>query len=242
MSLPKNGRPRAILACGGWAHPADEIQPPLVELLATRGFAVVVVDDVEDLTAALGAGCELLVVAACWFTMTQDRYTAAQRNEWGVPVDVERQRVLGELIDSGTPVFALHTAVICFDTWPGWRERLGGGWNWQRSNHPPPVHLKVNGCDRQESGIQIEPFTVVDEEYRNLDVAPGSEVVARSGSEHPLMWLNQRAGRRVAVDVLGHDRRSLDIVGHRAAIEVLLDWLLAGEPVAGSNNERTADA
>jgi hypothetical protein len=116
--------------------------------------------------------------------------------------------------------------VICFDAWPGWKARLGGGWNWQHSNHPPPAAINVNACEPQIAGIQIESFTVVDEEYRDLDIAAASEVIARSDADHPLMWLNRSEGRRVAVDVLGHDRRSLEDAGHRAAIDALLDCLL----------------
>jgi len=229
MSSQKRGRPRAILACGGWAHPVDEISDPLVELLAGRGFHVVVVEQPGELTAALGTTCDLLVVAACWFTMTQDRYTTEQRTEWGVPADVDRQRVLSEVLDGGTPLLALHTAVICFDDWPRWHDHLGGGWNWQHSYHPEPTQILVNPDNGPQSRVRIEPFTVFDEEYRSVDVAPTSTVIARSEAGHPLMWLNQTAGRRVAVDLLGHDRRSLNDAGHVAAIELLLDWLLAEE-------------
>ena len=108
MSPQKNGRPRAVVACGGWAHPADETRELLVELIDDRGFDVVVVEEPEELTVALGASCDLLVVASCWFTMTQDRYTQEQRSEWGIPADSERQRLLSDLIDRGTPLSLIH--------------------------------------------------------------------------------------------------------------------------------------
>jgi len=205
-------------------HPPDDPSRAVRELVQERGFAPLVVTDASQLTDALARGCDLLVVAACWFSMEQERYRAEDRAAGGVGADPEREGALAALIDGGCPVLALHTAVICFDQWPGWGERLGGAWDWERSHHPPPGELHIAGV--ADAAISIDPFIVIDEEYRDVPVAPESDVVARTGGGHPVMWLRADDRRRAAVDLLGHDHRSLDHPGHRAALGQLLDWLL----------------
>ena len=224
-------------------HPPDEPVATLSRLLADRGMAVEPVTEPSAVTGALQAPPDLLVVAACWFSMTDARYSDEQRAGWAVPSDPVREQAIADAVAAGTAVLSLHTGVICFDDWVGWEQVLGGRWDWSTSSHPPPAELAIEpvggdidiGSDMEFGGdigggsdINIEPFTVVDEEYRGLRVGDDSRIVARSAEgHHPLVWLIDGSPRR-AVDLLGHDRRSLDHPGHRRLLGQLIDWLLAG--------------
>ncbi|MEO1060481.1 MAG: ThuA domain-containing protein [Actinomycetota bacterium] len=214
---------RALVLAGGWMHPPDEPVAAVRRTLATPAWDVAVVTEPAQVADAVGDGCDLLVVASCWFSMTAERYTDDQRAAWAVHRDARRESALASLADGGVPVLALHTAVICFDGWPLWRDWLGGVWSWDRSWHPEPRPMSV----RAEPGAPVEStsFEPIDEEYTDLDIDPAVVVVARSAGGQPLVWVHEAAGRRAAVSLLGHDHRSLDHPEHRRLLRGLVDHL-----------------
>jgi uncharacterized protein len=214
---------RAVLLAGGWAHPGHDQVTSMSELLAERSFETRVVRDPDDVPAAVDEGCDLLVVAACWFAMADERYTDEQRRDHAVPFSPALDQALARLRDLGCPVLALHTAVICFDGHDTWTDWIGGTWNWTTSWHPGPGPILVQPCD--ETPITFPAFTVLDELYQGLDVTAGVDVVAHA-QEHPMVWLWETESGRAAVNVLGHDRRSLTEPSHLQLNGQLLDWLL----------------
>lgn len=209
-------------------HAAPEPSEILANLATEHDLSTDVLTDPAAVCDALSptaqqADVSLLVVASCWFSMSDERYTDEQRASWAVGRDATREAALLAAAKRGVPLLALHSAVICFDGWDEWGRWLGGHWDWSTSSHPPPTELAV----RPEPGasLAVEPFSVVDEEYQHVAVGPQAEILARSGSGHPLVWL--RDGElRAAVCLLGHDRRSLDQPGHRALLGQLIDWLV----------------
>lgn len=229
---------RAVVAAGGWAHPGDDLVEAAQALIEPQGFDEInVVRDAVSFVAALEQPCDLLVVGACWFSMTDARYTEEQRREYAVHVTPELAEALRQVRDAGCPLLALHTAVICFDGSPLWRDWLGGAWNWQTSFHPPPEPM--HAVPGNHGVLTFEPFAVTDELYQGLDVDSRVTVVAQSEMGHPLAWLNTTPHGRSAVNVLGHDHRSLRNPRHREFNESLLAWLLNGE-TRRSRQSRTA--
>lgn len=214
---------RAVLLAGGWAHPGDDQVSAMSELLAARSFETRVVRDPDEVRAALDEGCDLLVVAACWFSMTDDRYRDEQRSEHAVPFTPELAQSFAEVRDRGCPLLALHTAVICFDGSEAWTDWLGGAWNWDTSWHPEPGPVQVQSA--AATPIEFSAFAVIDELYQGLDLADDVELVA-SAEGHPLVWLRTGSVGKTAVNLLGHDHRSLDDPSHAALNGQLLDWLL----------------
>ena len=180
------------------------------------------------LTAALSKPVDLLVVAACWFGMYHDRYSAEQRSEFAVTLDTQQRSALDGLRQQGCPLLAMHTAPICFDGWEPWHRWLGGTWDWATSWHPEPAALDL--LPASDSPLAAEPFQVVDEEYQELIVDASAQLVASSERGHPLVWINESELGRSAVNLLGHDRRSLGNPAHQSLNNTLLDWLIQGSP------------
>ena len=124
----------------------------------------------------------------------------------------------------------MHGASICFDDWPGWRDVLGGVWDWERSSHPPigdaPVRVSMTGVAHPiVDGLR--DFDVVDEVYGFLDTVPdvkGLATSTHSGAAHPLVWAREVEGGRVVYDALGHDERSYEVPEHRALIQRAARW------------------
>ena len=212
----------AVLLAGGWAHPGHDQVAAMCDLLAERSFETRVVLDPAEAPAALDEGCDLLVVAACWFAMTDARYTDEQRRDHAVPLSSALAQSLTRLRDQGCPVFALHTAVICFDGHDTWTDWLGGSWNWETSWHPEPGSILVQPADA--TPIEFSRFAVVDELYQGLDLTEDVDLVAADG--HPLVWLHTTDSGKAAVNLLGHDERSLGDPAHRDLNGQLIDWLV----------------
>lgn len=213
-------------------HPPAPMEGALTELLAARATSLSVVTDPtaasDAIDAAMAGSCDLLVVSACWFSMTQDRYSDQQRAVNAVGPARQPRRAIEDAWRGGCPVLALHTGIISFDDWAAWPMILGGRWNWETSWHPPPGPLHV--VPEPGATVAVEPFSVVDEEYQGLEVLPSSRVVARSENGHPLLWTSQQAGGRAAVSLLGHDSGSLREPRHQAALHGLIDWLTEDGP------------
>jgi len=67
----------------------------------------------------------------------------------GLLRDAAIESTITQDIEGGGGLLALHTAVICFDDWAGWKALLGGQWRWgrvvaRRSNVP---RLRCAGND-----------------------------------------------------------------------------------------------
>jgi hypothetical protein len=215
---------RAVLFAGGWAHPGKDLIAAVQGLLFPRGIDVAVVTNAADAASEVDAGCDLLVVGSCWFSMTDERYNEEQRAEFAVKFAAPLRASLQRLKDAGCPLLALHTAVICFDGADLWSDWLGGSWNWETSWHPAPEPMAVKPVSNDT--LEVEEFAVTDELYQGLDVHDEVTLAAESAAGDPLVWLNETGVGRSAVNLLGHDFRSLDHPGHEALNNQLLDWLL----------------
>jgi len=213
----------AVVLAGGWAHPGRDLIAAMTELLGSHGFNVVAVTEPGNVLEAITASCDLLVNGACWFGMTEDRYSEDQRVENAVKLDAVTAAALDQLRTNGVPLLAMHTAVICFDGWRPWRQWLGGTWDWNTSWHPEPADLTISPT--VNASLAFDEFVVRDELYRDLIVDDDVHQIAQSGG-HPLIWLHETSLGKCAVNLLGHDRRSLDVPAHRALNARLLDWLV----------------
>ncbi|WP_436795083.1 ThuA domain-containing protein [Actinospongicola halichondriae] len=210
-----------LLLTGGRGHPAEATAATLTQAFGDLGLGVDATDDVEGGLERLDAGRHvLLAVNALQFTMTDPRYDEVREAEAFTLSPAGRSSIEAWHAGGG-PILAIHTALLCFDDWPGWASIVGGRWDWSRSSHPPIGTVEVQAGDHD--------FTVVDECYQDLDIDPGVEVVAASAGGHPLAWFRPRfrdqGSGAVAVDLLGHDHRSLDHPGHRRLLRGLVERL-----------------
>lgn len=225
----------AVVLSGGYAHPFDETSASLAEALARAGLGSRVETSVEAVLAAL-PGARLLAVNALRWSMTQDPKYAPHRALHAGELDDAQLAAMAAHVAGGGALLALHTATICWDTQPGWRALIGGGWRWGRSHHPPlgPVAVALTPEGR-DLAAGPATFELIDEAYHALDPDPDCTVraVATAGGEpQPVAWTRRHGRGRVAVDALGHDRRSLDAPGHAALLAGLIGWVLGQAPYA----------
>lgn len=221
------GAPRLILYSDGYNHPFARSSEALAQIARGLGLSVSITADLADALTQLRAGRDVLAINALRWSMTQFERYAADRPHWAGSLSSEHLAAMANHVERGGGLLAMHTAVICWDNQPGWLDLLGGGWNWDRSYHPPLGAITV-----QPSPAFAAPFETVDEVYHNLDPAADCEIVATADAgegPQPVAWQRRRGSGRIVVDALGHDERSLGAAGHIAILEAMLNWLSNAE-------------
>jgi len=239
---------RNLLITGGWAHPFDRAAPVLANIIDStfeQRMQSTVVWDLPDARDALAVeDFDLITVFACWFTMRDPRYSAEQRTTWARSIDLDLRELLLAHRDAGRPLFAMHTATICFDEWPQWGEWLGGQWDWKASYHPPIGDVSLTARMHHPIVSGVGDFTVVDECYSKLNISSSVLRLAEGQTKHHdaaecLLWCKEDRGR-VVYDALGHDVASLTSDAHQRLIRQAVAWLLDEVSVDARASSKTS--
>ncbi len=223
---------KAIILAGGYAHPFAETGAALSNLADRAGLASILYGEVEPALAQLRSQ-DLLVVNALWWSMSQHPKYAPHRVAHARDLPPGAMNAMARHVALGGGLLAIHTATICWDREPRWKELLGGGWTWGRSHHPPlgEVTVAPTAAGAALSG-SAAPFALVDECYHGLDPGIDCEILAHAGAggdppAQPVVWRRRVGAGRVAVDALGHDAASLAAPSHAALLLGLLRWCAA---------------
>lgn len=233
---------RGLLLSGGPTHDFDATSGAVVDLLGEEGIATTVLTDPADAVDELrragdgsAAPVALLAVNALRWGMAQERY-APFRAEHAFHLADGDAAVLDDFVRSGGGLLALHTAVICFDAHPVWRELCGAAWDWASSTHPPygpsAVHVSERGRAHPLTA-GLDDFAVDDEVYGFLDEVDGLEPLLtghHGGRDHPLLWARTVGEGRVVTDLLGHGPGSFEHPAHREVLRRAARWAIGAVP------------
>lgn len=221
---------RNLILTGGIGHPFADASAALADILATEGIVSTITEDIEQGLSDLGGFDLVTVYALRWRMLVGEKY-APHRQQWAFSLSDAGREALSSFVDAGGGLVALHTAMVCFDDWPAWRTLLGAQWIWGRSAHPPfgPVEATPTGIPHPITD-GTPPFALKDEVYGHLGMEPGVEplLVGDAGAgSWPLLWARPVGRGRVFVDLLGHDRASLEQPTHRELIRRGARWAAA---------------
>lgn len=227
-------RHNVVLSCGP-VHDFAGTSAELADIAASLGAGTTVVGDVGSAAALLsgrGDGApptSLTVNALVW---SAGGPAAARLGEpTGPPATPSDLGAVDRFVRDGGGLLALHTAVICFDGEPLWRELCGAVWDWTTSSHPPegPVQVAPTvAAAGHPVTATAEPCTVHDELYGPLDTV--QDVVPLltgtvDGTTRPVLWARRVGRGRVVTDLLGHGVESLRHPVHRRVLAAALDWI-----------------
>jgi hypothetical protein len=244
---------RNLLLTGGIRHPFEDASAALADILADAGIRSDVTLDIDGGLARLDRSAyDMVTVFALRWRMLGDPKYAPHRDAWAFTLSPPGRDALRRFVAGGGALFGLHTACLCFDDWPGWRDLLGGVWRWGASFHPPRGRVLVRPTgDGHPVVAGVEPFEVMDEVYSNLDMAGDAQplLVARAeagnagdsgdpGLSWPVLWVRETGAGRVVCDALGHDRASLEQPDHRRIITRAAAWAIGADD-AGPGPEPT---
>jgi type 1 glutamine amidotransferase len=220
---------RNLILTGGFSHSFPDAAPALADVLADAGFASTITEHIEAGIASLAEGAfDLVTVYALrWRMLTGEKYQP-YRAQWAFSLSEAGRQTLTRFVETGGGLLALHTAAICFDDWPEWRQLIGGAWIWGRSSHPPLGPVPVTpGPGTHAITAEVPPFELRDEVYGNLDMEAGVEPLlmgdAGAGS-WPLLWARPVGKGRVVTDLLGHDRAAIEQPVHRRILTRSAQW------------------
>lgn len=175
-------------------------------MLAEHGISSEICDIPTGLARLSDETFDLVTINGLAFSMTQAEKYAPLRDEWAFSIDADVQAALHDHVLQGRGVLGIHTAAICFDTWPVWGDLLGVRWVWGQSGHPAPADLHVS-----HDGAE---FDIFDELYTGLALHPDTKVQATAhlrsgGPSEPVLTAKGNA----AYLALGHDLRSVRAPG-----------------------------
>ncbi len=223
--------PRAVIVTGGIYHDFAAIGDFLSKTLAEAGFAVDLHCTVaEGLTNFIANPGSLLVLHALSFSMVQHEKYAPYRAQYAYSPPAPVQAALIKHLARGGGILGLHTASICFDTWPTWNTLLGVEWVWGVSYHPPPGPVTVIWeADPHPLTHGLPNFALTDELYCSLRVAEDARVLARARAEEnaelqPVVIIREKGAGRVVYSALGHDVAALAVPAYRAFLERAARW------------------
>jgi type 1 glutamine amidotransferase len=218
-----------VLLSGGIFHPFDDTSALLADLLRPLGVETVVTEDVAEAVAELDGADLLTLNALRWRMMNHDKY-APYRKRWAFEMPERSAARIEAFVEAGGGLLALHTASICFDTWYGYGQLLGGLWRWGATWHPDagPVHVRARG---QHAVVdELGPFELNDEVYHDLALGPNArpllEARVSGGPWQTVAWCHEPGEGRVVYDALGHGPESFACAEHRRFLERSVRWLL----------------
>ena len=165
-----------LILTGGINHDFLDTAHAIAEVLAEAQFRSTIIDD-------LSAGFKMLdnsdfdlvtLFALRWRMLDDDKYIP-DRARWAYEISDRDRHILSDHVINGGGLLGLHTAAICFDTWPEWPELLGAAWVWRETFHPPPAELLVRkaGDHAVSSILQY----LLQEERIGFSRKPGGAVV-----------------------------------------------------------------
>lgn len=221
---------RNLILTGGIGHPFADAAPALDAVLAGAGIVSTVTEDIEGGLEELDrGGFDLVTVYALRWRMLGSEKYAPHRDAWAFSLSPDGRDRLTRFVTGGGGLLGLHTALVCFDDWPGWADLLGARWVWGRSGHPPlgPVTLRPTGTPHPITD-GLPEFTVTDEAYRDLDLAPDvvplATVEAGEGGAWPALWAREVGRGRAVTDSIGHDRATLEHPVHQQILARAALW------------------
>lgn len=229
---------RNLILTGGIRHPFADAAPALARMLEAVGISSEVTTDVEGGISMLAEQTfDLVTVYALRWRMLGDEKYAPYRAEWAFSPSPAARRALSDHVGNGGGLFGLHTAALCFDDWPAWRDLLGGAWVWGQSFHPPRGAVAARATDLAHPiTAGLSAFESVDEVYSNLalaaDAAPLMTARAIGGPggdgvrDWPVLWARAVGHGRAVYDALGHDRSALEHPVHRRILARAALWAI----------------
>lgn len=202
-----------LILSGGIYHPFEETSLCVSGHLEGLGLNSTVAGVEDGLALLQHTKFDLVTINALAFSMVQAEKYAPLRDRFAFDPSEADRRAMTAHIDRGGGLLGLHTAAICFDTWPQWGDMLGAKWVWGKSHHPAPNRLTVDGPDSS--------FEIWDELYCDLQIADDATILAVARSqdctdEQPVLTVRERS----AFLSLGHDMTATHNAGYAGLLKI----------------------
>ncbi len=205
---------RVLILSGGPYHPYRETTPILRDYLNASGR--VEATDTEDLSLLKDLSQWDVLVLHCL------RFS-------GEGTQLEQSQIEGikRHLEQGKGLVAIHAAALTFDTWPEYRQILGGFWEEGKSQHAPyQPGVAIHIVDRSHPITQEVPdFSLHDELYHTLTMTDHVHLLMTAfwnGRIEPMGWVKEYGPARVHYNALGH---GVETYQSRELLQLLLQGI-----------------
>lgn len=222
LAFPLVTNRRTLVLSGGgdftdpW-HPFAETSERIAGILGEGGLEVEVSSDVIGSLLGLGSEAPDLVVIN------------AGNAEQPTESDARAIASLAGYLAAGGALLAMHVSSTAFPEVAEWERIIGGRWVRGTTMHPDEGPSEVRIVPGHPITADVSDFAVFDEMYSWLRTDAANSVLAThsyEGVDHPLAWVREVAGARVAYDALGHTVRSFDAPDHVRLVQNCARWAL----------------
>ena len=218
-----------LIISGGIFHPFEETSAALSGLFDRLDIRSTISMDVEDALSKLNR-YDLLTVNCLRWRMIQAERHEPYREEWAMELSQAGRNAISEFLARGGGLLGLHTASICFDTWPEWQDLLGATWDWEDSFHPVISDITVEVATGAHPIVDgLVDFTLHDEVFHHLTTAGDAPALLHAeldDGRQPLLWARQVGSGRAVYDALGHGPESLENPSHARILQRAALWAL----------------
>ena len=213
---------RILLITGGHSYDRDGLHRMLSDMPDATFQEIVLPAEQNKLTPAITKQFDCLVFH------DQSRFALSDRQK----ADLEAMWA------AGMPTVMLHHSLISHNDVPLFRDVFGGaylikpakidGKDYPASNYTKPTDVTIQIIDKDHPITRgVSDFTINDEVFGNLYIAPGIHVLAQTNhpkSSKPVLWTNQYKKSRVFALVQGHDKTAFDNATYRTLLYRGIRW------------------
>lgn len=150
-------------------------------------------------------------------------------------ISEEQKTAFREAFGGGRGLVVLHHALCSHQMhWPEYREMIGGGYFFEahdghpKSSFTPNIAVAYAPATAEHPVTRgVAPFTVVEEPYKNVYIAPGVTPLLMADNEHSdrvVAWSKMHGDSRVVCIVPGHGPFIFDNGEYRRFVAQALRW------------------
>jgi type 1 glutamine amidotransferase len=181
------------------------------------------------------------------FQAAYDMFLPINRNRYDVlvfyhmwdKITDDQARVFAECIKRGKPVVVLHHSLCAFESWPEYRNIIGGkyflnpttvnGKEYQAGSYIHDLHFSVKVVDPKHPVTNgVGDFEIFDETYKGYYVADDVTpliMTDESSSEQIIGWAKKYGKARIVVIQSGHDTPTFENPDYRKLLKQAIEWV-----------------
>jgi uncharacterized protein len=151
----------------------------------------------------------------------------------------EQARMFVECIKEGKPVVVLHHSLCAFESWPEYRNIIGGkyflnpttvdGKEYPAGSYIHDIHFKVKVVNPRHPVTEgVGDFEIFDETYKGYYVADNVTPLLTTDeptSDPVIGWTKKYGKARIVVFQSGHDTPTLENPNYRKLLKQAIEWV-----------------
>jgi hypothetical protein len=222
---------------------ARTLQDPIRILVLTGGHDYKA-EQFNEMLASLGPE---ITYQLAEFPAAYDMFMPENRGSYDVlvfyhmwdEITDEQAKSFADCIKSGKPVVALHHSLCAFESWPEYRNIIGGkyflnpatvsGKIYSAGTYIHDLHFNVKVVNQKHPVTKgVEEFEIFDETYKGYYVADNVIPLLTTDeptSEPVIGWATKYGKSRIVVLQSGHDAPTFENPDYRKLLKQAIEWV-----------------